>query len=376
MGAVSFEDGSLSVTAGDMLVVIVLDDDELDTILVSKGEEFWFLEDAAAVAEVKAVPAELDGSSNGTIYHFVAPIQAAVGLEPVELEVSFDVGFVGGGSSTIDVVGNHALIRGVLGTSTYVQLRDTIRDHPEVDTLVMVNVEGSENDEINVHSARLIREAGWTTWVPANGDISSGGVDMFVAGVRRVIEPSGWVGVHSWGTPDGDVTAIDLPADHPAHRSQLEYFSVMLGDEAGPRFYWYTLEAAPFDAIHRMGDEEIASYGLVTETAVEPLPASLVGRSSAYIDLPDSAFIKATVQSCEVDGQTVDADLVSPDLGVLSVTIDGDAGALTLVEFAPGQSQNISMASISGSTVAGLLDLELSELGLEFAGASLLMYCR
>ena len=38
----------------------------------------------------------------------------------------------------------------------------------------------------------------------------------------------------------------------------------MLGAENGTEFYFFTLEAAPFDSIHFMTPEEIARFGLET----------------------------------------------------------------------------------------------------------------
>jgi len=45
----------------------------------------------------------------------------------------------------------------------------------------------------------------------------------------------------------------------------LAYFSEMLGNKLGPDFYFYTLEAAQFDSIHYMTDEEIKKWNIATE---------------------------------------------------------------------------------------------------------------
>ncbi|MBL4684156.1 MAG: hypothetical protein JKY37_06180 [Nannocystaceae bacterium] len=135
-------------------------------------------------------------------------------------------------------------------------------DLPAVDTLLLLDISGSINDEINVETGRLVRDAGWTTRVPANGEIASGGVDLFCGGAVRQVEDGGRLGVHSWS--DGEMDGADYPPEHRAHASQLSYFSEMLGKTLGPDFYWFTLEAAPADGIHWMTDAELEQFQLVT----------------------------------------------------------------------------------------------------------------
>ena len=40
---------------------------------------------------------------------------------------------------------------------------------------------------------------------------------------------------------------------------------MMLGEEIGPAFYFYTLRAAPFEDIYYMNDEEIQQWAIATE---------------------------------------------------------------------------------------------------------------
>ena len=56
-----------------------------------------------------------------------------------------------------------------------------------------------------------------------------------------------------------------VPDEHPVHRLQLDYFTMMLGEDIGPKFYFYTLNAAPFEETHYMTDEEILDWGIATE---------------------------------------------------------------------------------------------------------------
>jgi len=169
---------------------------------------------------------------------------------------------INGGSSEIQIEGDKAYLNGDLGVRTYNQIFTLITEHPEVNTIVEVNVSGSVHDDINMQTGRLIRQAGLNTYVPGNGDIASGGVDLFCAGVNRTIEKGAKLGVHSWG--GGGIQAADLPEDSPLHEAQIAYFSEMLGSPLGKDFYFYTINAAPAAEVHYMSPEEITRWQLGT----------------------------------------------------------------------------------------------------------------
>ncbi|UPQ90142.1 hypothetical protein [Vibrio sinaloensis] len=181
--------------------------------------------------------------------------------EPFQL--SMNESLVSAGTSEFTVQGNQALLAGELGTNTYLQLSKLVKQQPQVDTIVIQSVYGSLNDEINMHTGRLLRQSGLNTVIPRDGFAYSGGVDLFVAGVKRNVEPGAKVGVHSWCCIEG-VTAADLPRNDPAHHDQLVYFNQMLA-EKGREFYYYTLHAAPYDGIHEMSDDEINEFSLITK---------------------------------------------------------------------------------------------------------------
>ncbi len=181
----------------------------------------------------------------------------------VDVTFVFNESLISGGNSAITVSGSDATISGGMGTGTYLQMRDMIAANPGVTRLILQESDGSSNDAINVHTGRLIRAANLATHVPADGDINSGAVDLFTAGVIRTVEPGGILGVHSWCCENG-VTADQLPGNDPAHGTQLTYFREMLSD-TGVDFYFFTLQAAPFDGIHPMTREQMTRYNVVTE---------------------------------------------------------------------------------------------------------------
>ena len=175
------------------------------------------------------------------------------------LAFSFDIP-IGIGSSTFEITGTEAIVRGDLGSRTFEQVEVLIENHPEVDTLVLQDISGSVNDEVNVETARLVRNAGLNTHVPADGQIFSGGVDLFAAGVERTVDPGAVVGVHSWCCgPDGK-SADEFPEDSPVHAVHLAYSTEMLGEEGGRAYYFFTIQAAPFDGMHEMTMEELSEH--------------------------------------------------------------------------------------------------------------------
>ena len=159
-----------------------------------------------------------------------------------------------------EVEGDVAVMRGVIGPSTPRVVHSLLREHPDLETIVMADVPGSMDDHANLRAARMVRERGLATHVPAGGEVASGGTDFFLAGVRRTAAEGARFGVHSWGGPGVD--GAEVPRDDPEHAKYLEYYREMGIPEA---FYWYTLEAAPADDIHWMTGEELELYEVLTE---------------------------------------------------------------------------------------------------------------
>jgi len=178
------------------------------------------------------------------------------------IRLAFNESLIDGGSSVIEVSGNKATVNGDLGTKTYIQVANLIDNHPEVKTLVLQEISGSINDAINMHTGRLIRNAQLTTMVEATSDVNSGGVDLYSSGAQRIYTVGAKLGVHSWCCTDGKA-ADELGRDHAGHAEQLTYFREMLGVELGPEFYFFTIEASPFDSVHVMTKEEVDKYLLI-----------------------------------------------------------------------------------------------------------------
>ncbi len=153
-------------------------------------------------------------------------------------------------------------MKGVIYSNTLEDIKQALDENPSITTLVMEEVPGSIDDEINLAASKEIRKHHINTYVPKNGMVASGGTDMFLAGDERAIHPTAKLGVHSWS--DGDQSALDFPEDHEEHKKYLTYYSEM---NIPLSFYWYTLEVAPPDDIHWMTNEEIEKYNILTPSS-------------------------------------------------------------------------------------------------------------
>ncbi|WP_299843199.1 alpha/beta hydrolase [uncultured Roseovarius sp.] len=163
-------------------------------------------------------------------------------------------------TSEFRVDGERLYLSGEINSKTLEQFKAVIAANPRIKTLVELDVPGSVDDDTMIALAYRVRELGLNTHLTANSVIQSGGVDLFLAGIRRTMEPGARIGVHSWS--DGSRDAWEYRRDDSVHEQNRRYIENMLGDDA---FYWFTIYAATADDIHMMSEAEIRKYGLLTE---------------------------------------------------------------------------------------------------------------
>lgn len=155
---------------------------------------------------------------------------------------------------------NAAYLSGYLTSEVPEQIASLINDHPNVTDLVLVDVPGSLDQEATIEAARLIRRFELNTHIAKTGYVLSGGVDLFLGGVKRTIGAGAGVGVHSWR--DVSHTTEDIDLSDPVHASYVNFYLAMGIPE---RFYWFTLDAAPAERIYFLSPEELYDYQLVTD---------------------------------------------------------------------------------------------------------------
>ena len=241
------------VLGNNVLNIRFFDEDNLsDNQLVLILDNIQYAGEDFNVAEIDDTTYTISGNlSSGTF-----------SVKPIV--INFDENSLGTGNSTITVNGNVAEINGTLGSLAYNQILDLNRDERNVHTLLLNIIPGSINDEVNEETGRLIREAGYTTWVKSTSIVESGGVDLFVAGKKRIVESGAILGVHSWCCGENGEDAFEIPANDDQHTRPKQYIIDMLGEPYGTNFYYFAINAAPASGIHNLTDAEIEQYRLVT----------------------------------------------------------------------------------------------------------------
>ena len=189
---------------------------------------------------------------------------------------------------------NRASLVGVTDGATPRQFAALLRDFPEIATLEMVECPGTDDDRANMTLGRMIRDAGISTHVPANGSVRSGAVEVFLAGATRQIDDGAEFAVHSW-LDDNGREPHHFAADSPENRLYLDYYAEMgMSKNDAREFYDMTNSVAHTDAKWLTAQDMRTWIGQNAETATTQLPAAELAENQpfpaiAYLDL-DSSF--------------------------------------------------------------------------------------
>ncbi len=164
--------------------------------------------------------------------------------------------------STIDlaVEGEVLVVNGTINSQSFREFSSVMAANPQIAVVELQDVQGSTDEMVVAEMGYDIRARGFATRVAPGGQVFSGGVDLFLAGVRRSVGAGAILGVHEWESGLG--RARDYPRGDPWHEPTRTYIEDMLGSDA---FYWFTLEAAAFDEVHIMSRAEMVAFGLVTQ---------------------------------------------------------------------------------------------------------------
>lgn len=150
---------------------------------------------------------------------------------------------------------------GVIGTDTPLQFARMHAAFPDLQRLVMIECPGSEDDDANLRLARMVRSAGLSTYVPANGSVRSGAVELFLAGITRAADPRAEFAVHSWRDEYGH-EGYGAAASDPVHREYLSYYRDMgMSDTKAHRFYAMT-NSVPYESALYLKPRDLAAYGV------------------------------------------------------------------------------------------------------------------
>ncbi len=157
------------------------------------------------------------------------------------------------------------IMNGVIDSNTPGHWENIIAVYPNVNTLLMKDCPGSDDDDANLKVSRKIRNQNVKIHLAADAVIASGAVDMFLAGTTRTREAGSQIGVHSWADGNGE-EATDFPVGNSNHKPYIKYYEEMgFSETDASAFYYFTINAASANDIHWMTDEEIAQYKLLTQ---------------------------------------------------------------------------------------------------------------
>ena len=134
----------------------------------------------------------------------------------------------------------HAALVDVTGPSAPAQFSAMLHDFPGIKTLELIECPGTDDDRANLKLGRMIHARGLATNVPDGGSVRSGGVELFLAGVRHTAAKGAEFAVHSWADDTGH-EAADFSADSPENRAYLDYYRDMgMAADQAKKFYAMT----------------------------------------------------------------------------------------------------------------------------------------
>lgn len=142
------------------------------------------------------------------------------------------------------------------------EFRQLLRAYPNIRELHIVDCGGTVDDNANFDLARIIRARGIVTHVPSGGSARSGGVELFLAGVRRTADPGAEFIVHSWLDNYGR-EAHEVPLSDPAHAPYLDFYREIGMAAADARDFYALTNSVPHDATRRLTLAELASFNLL-----------------------------------------------------------------------------------------------------------------
>ncbi len=157
------------------------------------------------------------------------------------------------------VSANMAELNGLIDSDAPGHFQKLLRQYPAIRMLKMTECEGTVDDVANMDLARIIRTHGIATWVPDNGSVRSGGVELFFAGKERFADDGAQFAVHSWMDEEGN-EALDYPPNDPVHQLYISYYLEMGMDAPRARAFYNMTNNVPHDDALWLGRDDIARY--------------------------------------------------------------------------------------------------------------------
>ncbi len=147
----------------------------------------------------------------------------------------------------------------VTDSASPAQFTAMLRAHPGISLIELIECPGTEDDRANLRLGRMIHAHGIATFVPAGGSVRSGGVELFLAGARRIADPAAEFAVHSWSDEYGR-EARDYPPDSPENRAYIDYYREMGMTAAQARAFYTMTNSAAFSSAKWLSGAEMARW--------------------------------------------------------------------------------------------------------------------
>ena len=195
---------------------------------------------------------------------------------------------------------NRAALVGTTDRMSPAQFSAMLEDHPAIALLELVEAPGTRDDVANLQLGRMIREAGISTYVPENGSVRSGAVELFLAGQERLVADGAEFAVHSWRDNYGR-EPDDYAPDAPENRLYLDYYAEMgMSAERARQFYDMT-NSVPHSRALWLGAEDMRPW---IEPEAPNTRARHIAPLLAYADvlvLPELAASDTKVSLARLD---------------------------------------------------------------------------
>lgn len=207
---------------------------------------------------------------------------------------------------------NVAKVSGVSCSGSPKAFTSLLAKYKNVKNLVLLNINGSVDDVSNLELGRLIRDNNIKTSLLSSSHVTSGGVDLYLAGNVREWAKGAKLGVHSWsnGVKDGS----EFPSNSDEHKKYLDYYKYLGVNE---EFYWFTLKAASSNDMHYMTLEELKRFAIVPDA-----PSDADFTVSFFDTIRDNLLLKENmlnVQLMSLAKNYVDIQVIGTDSSYLNI---------------------------------------------------------
>lgn len=191
---------------------------------------------------------------------------------------------IGGRYGPFRVVGHDRVeMIGATDQATPAQFAALLRDFPGIRQIDMVECPGTHDDVANLKLGRMIRASGIATYVPANGSVRSGAVDLFLAGRERRIDNGAEFAVHSWRDRQGR-EARDFAPDARANRNYLDYYREMGMDARSATAFYAFTNSVPHSDARWLEAREMRAWLARTSGRSHRVPVRPVLASAAFAE--------------------------------------------------------------------------------------------